>query len=81
MPHEEQYDHISEKMRDLIRLCLTPNPEKRPTATQLMEIVKNFKQLDHIELSDDALEIKKKQEENLMLKTKNKNQTYHQAKK
>jgi serine/threonine protein kinase len=39
MPNEEDYEHISEKMRDLIRLLLTPNPNKRPTITELLKIL------------------------------------------
>jgi len=29
--NEPKYDHISEKMKDLIRVMLTPDPAKRPS--------------------------------------------------
>ena len=58
MPSEDEYNHISEKMRDLIRLLLTPNPEKRPTVWQLELLIKGFFTLPEVQLSDDALEIK-----------------------
>lgn len=32
---EPKYEHISEKMKDLIRLILTPSPAKRPTIWEL----------------------------------------------
>lgn len=59
MVHEEKYDHITEKMRDLIRLMLTPNPEKRPTIWELEVILNNFNSSNSVQLSDDALEIKR----------------------
>jgi serine/threonine protein kinase len=40
--HEDKYEHISEKMRDLIRLMLTPNPSKRPSVWDLEVIVEAF---------------------------------------
>lgn len=61
MPNDPNYNLITEKMKDLIRLLLTPNPDKRPTIQQLEILIDNFNQLSEIELSDDALEIKKKQ--------------------
>ena len=39
---DSEYEHISEKMRDLIRLLLTPNPDKRPSIIELLKIVQNF---------------------------------------
>jgi serine/threonine protein kinase len=61
--HEPKYEHISEKMKDLIRLLLTPNPDKRPTLWELEVMIDSFKVIPEISLSDDALEIKKRQEE------------------
>lgn len=61
MSNDPNYDHITEKMKDLIILLLTPNPDKRPTICQLEILIDNYNQLTEIQLSDDALEIKKKQ--------------------
>jgi serine/threonine protein kinase len=45
---DSEYEHISEKMRDLIRLLLTPNPDKRPSIIELLKIVQNFDKLPMI---------------------------------
>ena len=43
--NEEKYDHISEKLKDLIRIMLTPNPEKRPSIWDLEMMLDNFNSL------------------------------------
>ncbi len=52
--HEPKYEHISDKMKDLIRLMLTPNPEKRPSIWDLEVLINSFHSIKEIELSDDA---------------------------
>ena len=54
-------DLIGDKMRDLIRALLVPNPEKRPSIWDLEILIDSFTNLTHITLNDDALEIKKRQ--------------------
>ena len=54
---------VSPKLCDLIRLMLTPNPEKRPTIWELEVILESFSSLESIPLSDEAKEIKRRQEE------------------
>jgi AP2-associated kinase len=61
--YEDKYSHISEKMRDLIRLMLTPNPAKRPSIWDVELLVTNFEKIQQIELSEEAQEIKRKHEE------------------
>ncbi|TNV80011.1 hypothetical protein FGO68_gene16116 [Halteria grandinella] len=61
-------DHISEKMRDLIRLMLTPNPEKRPTIWELEILVDQFDKMKEIQLSDEAEEIKQRQIEQAQIR-------------
>jgi len=58
--HEPKYDHISEKMKDLIRLLLTPNPEKRPSIWDLELLIDSFHRIKEIELSEDAVAVKKR---------------------
>lgn len=65
----EESTHISEKMRDLIRAMLTPNPEKRPTIWELDIIVSQFDKLSEIPLSEESLQIKKRQEEAASVRT------------
>ena len=44
--HEQKYEHISEKMKDLIRLMLTPNPANRPNIWEIEMLVTSFNSLD-----------------------------------
>lgn len=59
----------SEKIQDLIRYCLTQNPEERPTAKDLLAILNNWNNAEII-LSKSSLEIKKKQKESDDVKNK-----------
>jgi hypothetical protein len=40
---------------------LVPNPDKRPTISQVIQILDNWNQLPSIKLTEEALEIKNKQ--------------------
>jgi AP2-associated kinase len=51
---------ISENLKDLIRLLLTPNPINRPSLDALSLILDNFFNLTSITLNEDALEIKRR---------------------
>ena len=55
----------SEKMKDLIRLCLIPDPEQRPNITKLLSILDNYLQLPQINLPDGALQVKQRQEQQI----------------
>ncbi len=59
-PRNEQKNY-SEKFLDLIRILLTPNPEKRPSVIEVMQWTNYWKKVEKIELSDEVLEIKRKQ--------------------
>jgi serine/threonine protein kinase len=54
---------LSEKIQDLVRLLLTPNPEKRPTIDELDLLLSNFYSFTVVPLTDDALEIKRQHQE------------------
>jgi AP2-associated kinase len=41
-PHKHKF---SEKMCDLIRLMLTPNPKARPNINKIIKIMKNWKRV------------------------------------
>jgi AP2-associated kinase len=59
MPKEaEKY---SEKIFDFIRLLLTPNPMNRPNVQQVLNYINNWNGINKINLSDEVLEIKKRQ--------------------
>ena len=45
---------INDKLKDIIRLLLTPNPEKRPSIDQIEKIFINYDNVKEIELTDDA---------------------------
>lgn len=45
MPANE-YDRIPEKLRDLCRVILVPNPADRPTIPQLLNMLVNWSSLD-----------------------------------
>ena len=45
MPSGEESNGISEKMKDVIRLLLTPNPEKRPTSGDIEKLLIDYDNL------------------------------------
>eukprot|EP00347_Sterkiella_histriomuscorum_P014079 403362242 len=55
---EPKYEHISEKMKDLIRLLLTPNPAKRPSIWDLELLLEQFDKLPSIDLNEEAQQVK-----------------------
>ena len=62
MPSDaESTSRISDKMKDFIRILLVPNPEKRPSIAQVLQIIDGWSQLSHLKLSDEAQDIKDKQ--------------------
>lgn len=52
--------NYSEKMIDLIRVMLSPNPEKRPEIKKILQILQNWNNIENIELSKEVQEIKAK---------------------
>jgi serine/threonine protein kinase len=56
--------NYSEKLLDLTRLMLTPNPEKRPDIKKIIQILQNWTNITKIELSKEVEEIKAKHQEN-----------------
>ena len=59
---DEDHERIGTKLRDLIRLMLTPDPRKRPDIGKIITILENWDEIDAIPLNDDAFNIKSKQE-------------------
>lgn len=59
----DEAEHISAKMRDLIRSLLTPDPEERPSIWQLEATLSDYEALTEIQLGPEALQIKRRQEE------------------
>lgn len=59
---DEDYKRIGTKLRDLIRLMLTPDPNKRPNIDKIISILDNWEEIDDIPLNDEAFKIKTKQE-------------------
>ena len=59
---DQDHDRIGTKLRDLIRLMLTPDPFYRPDIHKILSIVENWNEFDQIPLSEDAYKIKSKQE-------------------
>lgn len=55
---EELY---SEKLLDLMRLMLTPDPSRRPRTIDLLKLLKNWDSVKYIKLSDEVMQIKNKQ--------------------
>lgn len=55
---EEDQDWIGIKLRDMIRLMLTPDPMKRPTIQKLCSILNDWDELDNIPLNDVAFNLK-----------------------
>lgn len=54
-------ENYSEKLIDLMRLMLTPNPGNRPDCVKLIEIMKKWKNVTQIELSEEVIKIKEMQ--------------------
>ena len=54
-------EKYSEKIIDLIRLMLNPNPIERPSAKDIMDILKNWNQINKIDLPEEVENIKKRQ--------------------
>ena len=59
MPKESE--KYSEKIFDFIRLLLTPNPMNRPNVQQVLNYINNWNGINKINLSDEVMEIKKRQ--------------------
>ena len=59
MPADDT-DRIPQKLRDLCRVILVPNPKDRPTIEQLQKLLLNWNELKQIKLSQSAIEIKAK---------------------
>lgn len=56
-------EKYSDKIIDLIRLMLTPNPRDRPTVDEIIDVILNWEEIKTINLSKGAKEIKEKQDE------------------
>ena len=54
-------EKYSEKIIDLIRLMLNPNPIERPSAKDILNLLKNWNQINKINLPEEIENIKKKQ--------------------
>lgn len=54
-PEDSRY---SEKLENLVRNLMTPNPDLRPTAQNVKELLMNWEQVPRIELNPFALRIK-----------------------
>jgi AP2-associated kinase len=50
IPSDSKYKY-SNKINDLIRHMLTPNPQNRPSITDVLSIVNNWKQIQEIPLN------------------------------
>lgn len=44
-------NNYKEKLMDFMRLLLTPNPDKRPDIRKVIDIIKNWDNINKIELS------------------------------
>ena len=62
--------YFSEKILDLIRYMLCPNPEKRISSREIVLTIKNWDKINKIELPEECIKIKKKQIEELNLTNK-----------
>ena len=51
MPGGDEVSRVSEKMKDIIRYLLTPNPECRPSITELDNLFNSYDTLSSIPLS------------------------------
>ena len=56
---------ISEKLKDLIRLILVPDPEQRPNITKVLSILDNYYSIPAINLPEAAQQVKSKQEHHI----------------
>ena len=54
-------EKYSEKIIDLIRLMSNPNPIERPSAKEILDILKNWNQINKIDLPEEVENIKKRQ--------------------
>jgi AP2-associated kinase len=72
MPGKDENDRIGDKMKDIIRVMLSPNPEQRPSIGEAESLFNGFDSLEEVKLSDEVREIKAKQIElgNLRSQTK-----------
>ena len=68
---DEEYERIPMKLRDLIRLFLTPSPVKRPDIHQVIKLLGEYEELENIPLNDEAFKIKLKQQEIYDLRNRN----------
>ena len=57
--------NYSEKIIDFIRLMLTPNPSNRPSIREVLGYIQCWDSIRDIKLSNEVIEIKKKQIQNL----------------
>ena len=74
---DEKDKRIGSKLKDLIRLMLTPNPSKRPDINKILDLLESWDELDNIPLSDEAIKIKSKQEAIVQAKNKNYKEVSH----
>jgi AP2-associated kinase len=54
----ESKRRIGEKLRDLIRHMLTPNPEKRPDIFEVEDLIETWEDHDAIKLNEEAQKLK-----------------------
>ena len=54
---------ITEKFKDFIRWCLTPNPAERPTILNILSVLDNFENVPYINLPPSVVLIKQKQQQ------------------
>ena len=64
--------YYSEKMIDLIRWMLTPNPQLRPSCEELMNVLVGWDDVKEIELCEEVMALKRKQMNGKGMDNKNK---------
>ena len=64
--------YYSEKMIDLIRWMLTPNPQLRPSCEELMNVLVGWDDVKEIELCEEVMALKRKQMNGKGIDNKNK---------